>query len=270
MLRNSIVLLAVVAAFYVAYAGLLTLGQRNMMFPIAGGGGPPRLAPPPGAELAEAPATFGAVRLVLLRAAGDGPAPAVIVTHGNAELAEDVAGQFAHLTTLGLHVLVFEYPGYADAAGAPTRATLVEAATVAYDWLAARADVDRERIAALGVSIGSGPVAELATLRPVRALALCSGFARVSDFALGMGLPRFLVRDDFDNVARVRLYPGPVLVLHGRHDGIIPYAHGERLAAATPRARLVPLECGHNDCPYRTPELERWLAPFLREAGVLR
>ena len=38
----------------------------------------------------------------------------------------------------------------------------------------------------------------------------------------------------------------PVLVIHGRHDPILSFQHGERLAAAVPNARLVALEdAGH-------------------------
>jgi len=37
----------------------------------------------------------------------------------------------------------------------------------------------------------------------------------------------------------------PTLVIHGRHDPILSLAHGERLAAAIPGARLVALDAGH-------------------------
>ena len=75
---------------------------------------------------------------------------------------------------------------------------------------------------------------------------------------------------DFDNLARLREFGGPALILHGRRDEVIPFEHGQRLAASARHGTFVVLDCMHNDCPYRTPELRRWLEPFLRDAGVLR
>lgn len=37
----------------------------------------------------------------------------------------------------------------------------------------------------------------------------------------------------------------PALVIHGRHDPVLSFAHGRRLAEKLPSARLVPLEAGH-------------------------
>jgi DNA-binding SARP family transcriptional activator/pimeloyl-ACP methyl ester carboxylesterase len=44
-------------------------------------------------------------------------------------------------------------------------------------------------------------------------------------------------------LARVRV---PTLVLHPRHDGLIPFAEGRRLAAGIPGARFVPLESANH------------------------
>src|SRR5439155_16972815 len=107
--------------------------------------------------------------------------------------------------------------------------------------LAARDDVDPQRIVAMGVSIGGGPACELALSRPVRALVLLSTFTSIDEFARAFWLPPFLARDRFDNRARVSAFAGPVLVLHGRHDELIPFAHGQALAAAAKHAQFVAL-----------------------------
>jgi hypothetical protein len=77
-----------------------------------------------------------------------------------------------------------------------------------------------------------------------------------------------LVRDPFDNLAALRRYPGPVLILHGRHDPVIPFAHGEALARAATRATLVEYPCGHNDCPPDPQRFWRDIAAFLTAAGI--
>ena len=61
-------------------------------------------------------------------------------------------------------------------------------------------------------------------------------------------LPSFLVTFPYDNLARVSEFDGPVLVVHGRRDEVIPFAAGQHLAAAAKQATFVPLECGHADC----------------------
>lgn len=264
-------LLATVLVLYVAYAGLMFVQQRAMMFPGTARTTPPSLERlPPGAESHSLPASFGAVRVVLLRAAGaDAQAPAVIFHAGNFEFVDQLIHAFPHVAGLGLHVLLVEYPGYAGAPGKPTFASLVEASTVAYDWLAQRPEVDASRIVAMGRSVGGGPACELTRLRPVRALVLMSSFSAIADFARGMWLPPLLARDRFDNVARLRQYAGPALIFHGRRDEIIPFAQGRTLAQAARQATFVPLDCGHNDCPYLEAEFARTLGEFLRRHGIL-
>ncbi|MEJ2481619.1 MAG: alpha/beta hydrolase [Gemmatimonadota bacterium] len=74
-----------------------------------------------------------------------------------------------------------------------------------------------------------------------------------------------LVRDPFENLAVVSAFEGPVLVLHGERDTIIPVGHGEALHRAALDSELVLLPCGHNDCPWQG---ERVLE-FLRRRGLI-
>jgi len=77
---------------------------------------------------------------------------------------------------------------------------------------------------------------------------------------------RWLVRDRFDSLDRAPAVAVPALVMHGRRDDVIPFVLGERLAAALPGARLLPLEGGHNDV--RGVETWRAIGAFVRESGV--
>jgi fermentation-respiration switch protein FrsA (DUF1100 family) len=84
--------------------------------------------------------------------------------------------------------------------------------------------------------------------------------------ARGFGLPGFLVRDPFDNEQAVRGFAGPILLVHGEHDEVIPASHAAALHAAAPRAALHLVPCRHNDCP------RPWdaLRGFLAGHGLLR
>ncbi|MBB5015381.1 alpha/beta hydrolase [Rehaibacterium terrae] len=271
MLRSLLNFLVVAVIAYALYLALLFLQQRQLMFPGAGMRWDDSAAWwPPRAQDLRIPASFGQVRGVLLPAHGAAPtAPAALYFHGNAETVEQNLPLLAGVAALGVHVLLLEYPGYAGADGKPTRETLNEMARLGHDWLAARPEVDAARIVAIGRSVGSGPAIQLADERPVRALVLLAGFTSVADLARRMGAPAFLIRDRFDNLARIGGFDGPVLLFHGRRDRIIPYAHGRRLAAAHPRAELVTLDCGHNDCPYFDAAFLARLRDFLMAEGVL-
>jgi len=267
LLRLSIAL----GITYALYAGVMYGEQRSLLFPIATEEHHAyRGLLPHDATLAAMKTSFGEARAVFLPALNAvGATPAVIFTHGNAEVVDDMTGAMEALRSKGLHVLLVEYPGYSGADGMPTRESIDEASAAAFDWLVARKDVDAQRIIAMGVSVGGAPAAELTQKRPVRALVLLSTFTAVREFASGYGLPGWLVRDDFNSEQRVREFAGPVLVAHGRRDEIIPFAHGQALAAAAKLGQFQAFDCGHNDCPYRAEGFAAAVKKFLVDSKVI-
>ncbi|MEJ2152181.1 MAG: alpha/beta hydrolase, partial [Gemmatimonadota bacterium] len=99
---------------------------------------------------------------------------------------------------------------------------------------------------------------------------LQSPFKSVAAIATGrFYLPGFLVRDRFDNRKILESYNGPVLVLHGTHDRVVPYSHGAALASLSARGQLISQDCAHNDCPPSWPEFVDQVDNFLSEAGIL-
>ena len=93
-----------------------------------------------------------------------------------------------------------------------------------------------------------------------RAIARGADSATFERFARGFRAPAFLIRDRFDTLAAVRHFKGPILVLHGSRDDIVPPQHGADIAAAAPRAILRSMPCGHNDCPRPWNEIRAFLA----------
>ena len=89
--------------------------------------------------------------------------------------------------------------------------------------------------------------------------------ASVADYAANLLAPSFLIRDRFDTRAALGTYRGPLLVIHGRQDPLVPVAHGRELASLVPGAVLHEIDCDHNSCPR---EWDR-IAAFLIAAGVL-
>lgn len=259
--------LAVLAVCVLAYWALGFFLQRSLLYPAppAPPFTPERL--PPGTERLWVEAGGSRVESWLLpplqgaEAAGTGrPYPLILFTHGNGELIDFWVREMETLRRWGLGVLLVEYPGYGRSSGSPSQGSITAATVAAYDLVAARPEVDAARIVGYGRSLGGGAVAALSRRRELAALVLESTFTSVRPLALRGGLPGFLVRDPFDNLAAVRAYQGPILILHGERDRIIPTAHGRELAAAAEQARFQLLPCGHNDCPRPWPLIRSFLA----------
>jgi fermentation-respiration switch protein FrsA (DUF1100 family) len=195
----------------------------------------------------------------------DATGPAVIFLHGNKDLLEErwnVAGPYL---AAGISFLACEYRGYGRSGGAPSEAALVADATRWYDWLAARPEVDRQRIIAHGISLGGGVAVGLAGRRPVAALVLESTFSSVTGLAARLLVPAPLVRHPFRSDRILAQLDVPVLLVHGRRDIVIPASHSRRLARLAARSTLVETDAGHDD--YRTEWPAVW--EFLRAQGLV-
>lgn len=187
------------------------------------------------------------------------PVPVLVFTHGNGELIDYWLDEFEPVRSWGLGILLVEFPGYGRSTGSPSEASITRTMADAYDYLVSRPDVDPKRIVAYGRSVGGAAACALARERPVAALILESAFTSVRRMARRHGLFGPLVRDPFDNLAVVGEFDGPVLVVHGRNDQLIPPAHGRALAERARSADLVMLDCGHNDCPRPWKEVRAFL-----------
>jgi pimeloyl-ACP methyl ester carboxylesterase len=237
------VVLLVAAFFAIAY-----FGQRSVLFPVPWTDARPSRGT---SEIVGLVLPAGTVEALFLppTASVSGPAPLIIFTHGNAELAAEWVDQFTEPRSWGWAALLLEYPGYGGSAGVPSEPAILAAAEAALDWARHDPRVDSRRIVAYGRSLGGGPAARLASSHGLAGLILESVFTSVRPLAARYLVPGFLVRDPFDNLSALQTFRGPLLVLHGRADRIIPIAHGRALAAAVPGATFRELDCGHNDCP---------------------
>ena len=170
---------------------------------------------------------------------------------------------------LGISLVLGEYRGYGRSAGSPSERSLTDDFVALYDTVAARSDVDAQRLLFHGRSVGGGVVCAAARLRPPAALILESTFTSVADVARSLWVPGFLLRDRFDNHAALTQLRAPVLLMHGKHDQTIQLQHSHQLAAATPNAVQIVYDCGHNDLPPSPRQYWRDIEKFLRDAAVI-
>ena len=252
------VLLAIVA-LVAAYWALLYIGQRSLLFPAPPLTGAP--ARPADAQSFWLDTSAGRVELWWLPPPGSWPAPVPVLlfTHGNGEIIDYWPAAFDEPRAWGIGVILLEYPGYGRSGGRPSESAIKEAILAADGWARQRAEIDASRIIPYGRSLGGSAAAFIAAERRAPALILESAFTSARAFASQFRAPGFLVRDPLDTLAAVRRFEGPILVVHGDRDDIVPADHGRRLAAASPRATLRLLPCGHNDCPRPWAEIHAFL-----------
>jgi len=259
--------------FYLVYCCFLFLAQRHMMFPRYMIGTPTSVENQiSGIEKIWIDTRHGQVEAWFLpppSGENSAPAPAVIFAHGNAELIDFWPQELKKFTNLGIGLLLVEYPGYGRSKGSPSQTSITETFIAAYDILVKRKEVDSSRIILFGRSIGGGAVCRLAANRPSAALILMSTFISAKSYAPKYLVPKFLVRDPFDNISTVRTYSKPVLIMHGKYDNIIPYKHGITLCQAAKHCKMISYDCAHNDCPPDWDSFWQFVESFLHEAKII-
>jgi fermentation-respiration switch protein FrsA (DUF1100 family) len=171
----------------------------------------------------------------------------LLFSHGNAEDLGHLAPFLAGLRDAGFAVLAYDYRGYGLSTGGPpsTAGSYRDEAAV-FRHATQALKIPPSRIILHGRSVGAGPAVELAVRETVGGLVVESGF--VSAYRVLTRWP-LLPFDKFPNLERMPDVRCPVLVIHGREDGIIPFWHGEKLyaAAPAPKRALWVDGAGHND-----------------------
>lgn len=174
-----------------------------------------------------------------------------IVFHGNAGNIGHRLDYLRMFHDLGYASLIFDYRGYGRSSGKPSEQGTYLDALAAWRHATQALGYPPGKIVVFGESLGGAIAAQLAGIERPAALVLASTFTSVPDLGAEIypWLPvRALARIRFDTLERLRTIAVPVLVIHSRSDGIIPFAHGERLfAAARPPKQFLEIEGDHND-----------------------
>lgn len=255
--------------------GSLWLFQRKLIYPGAWMTFPVSPPPGPGVEVWEIDTGDGPVEAWVIPGEGtnaQSPGPAVVFLHGNGELIDQWVQELSWYTRRGVTVLLPEYRGYGRSAGRPNQAGITADVRAAVDRLLKLDRVDPDRLIVHGRSLGGGFAAQVVATEghEPAAVILGSSFTSLPE-AAGSLIPGvgWLVRDRLPVRSVLADYAGPVLVLHGEHDTVIPVEHARRNADAAADATLVVYpRTGHNDMPRGH---GRWedIEAFLGARGLL-
>ena len=260
---GKIVLVGLTSLFvlYLAATCLLFFAQRAMIYPAPPGAG--AAIAPPGFRTAALHTSDGLQLRALHQPARDG-LPTLVFFHGNGDDLRGATVATGGLAAAGYGLLLPEYRGYGGNPGSPSEAGLYRDGEAALAWLGER-EIPLDRTVLVGNSLGSGVATELAARHPIAGLVLISGFASLTEVAarqMRLFPVRLLLRDRYENAAKLPRVAAPVLVLHGERDTLIPPSHGADLARAAPRGGLVTVPgAGHELAylPQSQAAVLRWL-----------
>ncbi len=190
------------------------------------------------------------------------PAPALVIVHGWGSNADLMLPLAPALHTAGFALLFIDTRchGASDDEPFTSLPRFAEDTVHAVDWLAAQPDIDPNRIALLGHSVGAGAVLLAATWRPqIAAVVSLAAFAHPADMmqrwmveqnlpaaVIGPYILQYVQRTigyRFDAIAPAHTLPQlccPVLLMHGEHDTTVPVedAHRLQVAAASDKVQL--------------------------------
>ena len=175
----------------------------------------------------------------------------VLFFHGNAGNISHRLDSVEIFHELGLDTLIIDYRGYGQSTGkASEQGTYIDA-QVAWDYLVNRRGIPADRIIVYGRSLGGAIGAWLGVQNSPAAVIIESSFTSGADMAhrLYPFLPaRLLTRLRYPVVDYAGRLNCPVLVIHSRHDEIIPFSMGQAIYAAVRQHKVfLELRGDHNN-----------------------
>ena len=245
----KLVLILVVA--YIAAVAMMYATQTRMLFPT-------QLA-----AVSNLPLPESAVRLELATPDGErlggmhisparkraGEQLLVLGFGGNAWNADTLAA-YLHGLFPEEEVAAFHYRGYNPSTGRPSAAALLADAPVVYDHVLKT--VGARRIVAVGLSIGAGVAAHLATRRPLAGLILVSPFDSLEALArdhFPWAPVGWLLRHHMSTAVSVRGLATPIALIAAERDAVVPPQRTEGVRRAIPALALdrTIMNADHND-----------------------
>jgi pimeloyl-ACP methyl ester carboxylesterase len=191
----------------------------------------------------------------------------VLITHGNACCAFDCAPFADSIQQTGaFDVFILEYPGYENRTGSPSEQSIYAAADEALRLLPTN-----HATYVVGESLGTGVAAYLAGKHPndIAGAVLFApynslvsvGQAHMPIFPVGL-----ILRDRYPAEKHLRAYHGPVAMLTGGQDNVVPQKFGRRLydSYAGPKRLWEFPERDHGTVMIQPPETWKQIFDFLQ------
>lgn len=170
----------------------------------------------------------------LVRNSTEARTPLVIYFGGSGSESSEII-PFARKLT-GWSVALVNYRGFGLSQGIPTHKNVLADALFVFDTLAARGDIDSERVVSMGYSLGTGVAVYLSEQRPVAGTILVSPYDHWT--LIGLKHPPLyaplenLFKPYFDSLSRAPDITSPMLCMLGSNDTFVPPESSIKLVKA--------------------------------------
>ncbi len=151
-----------------------------------------------------------------------------VVFHGNGGEALHRSWYFLPLQNARVHLVLADYPGYGARPGSPSEESILRSA----DLVVTEAGKIGLPLIIIGESLGSGAACYVASKHSIRRLALISPFTSIVDvaqFHYGWIAARALIPDRYESTSYLPAYAGPLHIIHGTEDQVVPISLGKKL-----------------------------------------
>jgi fermentation-respiration switch protein FrsA (DUF1100 family) len=196
----------------------------------------------------------------------------VLISHGNGGNLTWRVPLFEMLIRSNVSVFAYDYQGYGLSEGSPTVDNICDDGIAAYDYLVEKKKLAPAKLILYGESLGGAVACYTAARRPTGGLILQSTFSSLPHIAgqkfIHLKLyPRFFFpANTLDNVAVLKKFHPPLMLVHGMKDRIIPESEAELLfqGACEPKKIVRIAEASHNDLLSTfAPQLEDAIGEFV-------
>lgn len=236
MRRHLIKLGIVLGILVLASVALANVAERWLIYPFL----PTEVAPADiGLTVVHARyVTVDGHRLVVWTAAPQHGKPVIVYFHGNAGNLASRAGRFNHFVARGYGLIALAYRGSSGSQGSPVQAALVsDVAPI----LQATSDIKGPRVyygESLGTAVLIESLAHAQNQVPFAPVILEAPFTSLHALA-EVHYPQLAsfsgkMDNKWDSLGFANILKGPLLVLHGTQDTLIPIEQGRQIYAAAP------------------------------------
>ena len=173
----------------------------------------------------------------------------LVFFHGNAGNLYNRVHKLNKLKDFNLNILILSWRGFSGNPGKPNEKNLYNDARKSIDWLNNNG-IKSKDIILYGESLGTGVAVELGQENIFNSIILESPYTSMESAAklYYPYLPiKALLKDKYDSIKKIDKIKGPILIMHGMKDNIVPYNMGVDLfrKANEPKYSFFPKDDNH-------------------------
>lgn len=201
-------------------------------------------------------------------AKGDKDKPVILFFHGNRAQIAEFAPSLRPYIENGFSIMLSEYRGFGASEGSFTQENMYKDAEKVYDYI--KHNLNHKDIFVLGYSLGTAPASYLAKEKKPKGVILLAPFYSLKEIAGEKYIPlaKYIIKYDMPSYKYIKKYTGPLLIVHGKDDMLIPAHHGKNLyniSQSSQRKLIILPKLAHNTLFFKSNEGHSHVIKWIQE-----